>query len=129
MSEQESAIKSPLYDWVDTETKHIDIVASWENMCLTYDALRFSDRLPDGERLEEFKWITHNMNAFLTKTRNKLLTCQDREAMVEVLRKSLYPSGKVELGDRKSLAYQKLRQQWIMSALMKLDMMDERTEE
>ena len=129
MSEQESATKSPLGDWVDAETKHIDIVASWENMCLTYDALRFSDHLSDGERLEEFKWITHNMNAFLTKTRNKLLTCQDREAMVEVLRRSLYPSGKIELGDRKSLAYQKLRQQWIMSSLMKLDMMDERTEE
>ena len=129
MNEQASATKSPLFDWVDAETKHIDVVASWENMYLTYDTLRFSDRLADDERLEEFKWITHNMNIFLTKMRNKLLTCQNKDAMVEVLRRCLYPTGKVDLSDRKSLAFQKLRQQWIVSTIAKLNMMSEETEE
>ena len=32
-------------DWVDEETRHIDVVASWESLCDTYDALRFTDQL------------------------------------------------------------------------------------
>lgn len=120
--------KSSLHDWVDLETRHIDVIASWENLCSTYDALRFSDPLPDVDRLEEYKWITQNMNRFLTKMRNKLLTCINREAMIEVLHRSLNPTGKVELGTRQALAYQKLRQQWIMSAITKLNLMEQQNE-
>lgn len=123
MTEQESStdvVRSPLYDWVDTETRHIDIVASWENLCSTYDALRFSDPLADEERLGEFKWIVHHMNVFLTKMRRKLLSCRNADAMMEALENSFTPVGKMELNERKSLAYQKLRQQWIMAAMMKL---------
>lgn len=120
--------KTSIHDWVDLETRHIDVVASWENLCSTYDALRFSDPLSDVERLEEYKWITHNMNKFLTKIKNKLLTCINEEAMIEVLQRSLTPTGKVELGTRQALAYQKLRQQWIMSAITKLNLMEQQTE-
>lgn len=120
--------KSSLHDWIDLETRHIDVVASWENLCSTYDALRFTDPLSDVNRLEEYKWITQNMNRFLTKMRNKLLTCINREAMIEVLHQSLNPTGKVELGTRQALAYQKLRQQWIMSTITKLNLMEQQNE-
>lgn len=117
--------KSSLNDWVDTETRHIDVVASWESMCSTYDALRFTDPLSDAERLGEFKWIVHHMNSFLTKIRNKLMTCKDSDSMIEVLQASFTPTGKMELNERKTLAYQKLKQQWVMSAIAKLTMMSE----
>ena len=121
--------KSLLNDWVDAETNHIDVVASWENLCSTYDALRFTDPLTDEERLGEFKWIVQYMNAFLTKIRTKLLTCQDEMTMIELLQESFTPTGKMELNDRRALAYQKLKQQWIMSTIMKLKMMQENMEE
>lgn len=125
-----SVEQSPVNDWIVEETRHIDVVASWENLCSTYDALRFTDPLADEERLGEFKWIIHQMNSFLSKIRSKLLSCKDVEAMVEVLRKSFNPTGKMELSERKMLAYQKLKQQWIMSAMTKLSMMgEEQTEE
>lgn len=117
------------HDWVEDATVHVDVVASWESLCDTYDALRFTDRLSDEERLEEFKWIVQQMNAFLTKMRTKLLTCRDKEAMVELMASSMTPAGKVELGTRKALVYQKLRQQWLKTGVTRLGTMIEMEEE
>ena len=115
-------------DWVDEETRHIDVVASWESLCDTYDALRFTDQLSDAERLEEYKWIVQQMNSFLTKIRTKLLSCKDPEAMVELLGTSFTPTGKMELSARKALVYQKLRQQWVRTEIMRLQTMLAQTE-
>ena len=123
MTGQESITN--IREWIDEETRHIDLVASWESLCDTYDALRFTDRLSDADRLEEYKWIVQQMNSFLTKTRSKLLTCKDMEAMIEFLSKSFTPMGKVDLSNRKALVYQKLRQQWVRTEIMKLQTMME----
>lgn len=118
MTEQESITN--IYKWVDEETRHIDLVASWENLCDTYDALKFTDRLSDADRLEEYKWIVQQMNSFMTKIRTKLLTCKDIDAMIILLGKSYTPAGKVDLSTRKALVYQKLRQRWIAMAIIHL---------
>ena len=118
MPRQESV--GSLRDWIDGETRHIDVVASWESLCDTYDSLRFSDRLSDAERLEEYKWIVQQMNSFLSKMGTKLRSCRDAEAMLDLLAASFTPTGKVDLGTRRSLVYQKLRQQWVRSAIMEL---------
>lgn len=115
-----------LHDWVNRETQHVDVIASWESLCDTYDTLRFSDPLSDSERLEEYKWIVHHMNSFLSKTRSRLMTCHDKEAMIEVLTIILKPAGKMVLNDRRTLAFQKLRQQWIFAMINKLKLMEER---
>jgi hypothetical protein len=112
-------------DWVEEETRHIDVVASWESLCDTYDALRFSDRLSDAERLDEYKWIVQQMNSFLSKVRTKLLSCKDLEAMEQLLTATFTPAGKMELGTRRALVYQKLRQQWIRTRLAMLAQMRE----
>ena len=126
MNEQESTIdKSVLHDLVDEETTHVDVVASWENLCGVYDALRFTDVLADSERLEEFKWITQQMNSFLSKMRTKLLSCSTVDAMMDLLEQSYFPAGKVELSDRKSLAFQCLKQRWITMLKHRLRMLDE----
>lgn len=118
MPRQESS--TSIRDWIEEETRHIDVVASWESLCDTYDSLRFSDPLSDGERLEEFKWIVQQMNSFLTKMRTKLASCRDIEAMVELLGSSFLPMGKMDLSARKALVYQKLRQQWVRTEIMRL---------
>ena len=118
MTEQEST--TSIRDWVEEETRHIDVVASWESLCDTYDALRFTDPLSDTERLDEFKWIVQQMNVFLSKIRTKLLSCKDMEAMVEVLGQSFVPSGKMDLSTRRSLVYQKLKQQWVRTEIARI---------
>lgn len=107
-------------EWIETETTHVDVVASWESLCDTYDALRFTDPLSDVERLDEFKWIVQQMNSFLTKMRTKLLSCRDLEAMIEALASTTQPAGRMDLSARKALVYQKLRQQWIRTEIMRL---------
>lgn len=121
MPRQESA--GSLREWIEEETRHIDVVASWENMNDTYDALRFTDPLSDVERLEEYKWIVQQMNSFLTKMRTKMLSCRDHEAMMEMLATNFTPTGKMELSARKALVYQKLRQQWVRTEIMRLQTM------
>lgn len=130
MPRQESA--GSLREWVEEETRHIDVVASWESLNETYDALRLTDPLSDTERLEEYKWIVQQMNSFLTKMRTKLMSCKDLETMVEMLGTSFTPMGKVDLSARRALVYQKLRQQWVRTEIMRLQTMlaqDMETEE
>ncbi len=109
-----------ILSWVDEETRAIDVVASWESLCDTYDVLRFTDRLSDADRLEEYRWIVQQMNIFLSKMRKSLLTCKDRKAMAELLETKMVPVGKVDLTTRKALVYQKLRQQWVRMAITRL---------
>lgn len=118
MPRQEST--TSIKDWIDEETRHIDVVASWESLCDTYDTLRFTDQLADAERLDEFKWIVQQMNSFLTKIRTRLLSCKDIEAMIEMLGTTMNPAGKMDLSTRRALVYQKLRQQWVRTTAAKL---------
>lgn len=128
MPRQESA--GSIREWIDEETRHIDVIASWESLNDTYDALRLTDPLSDAERLEEYKWIVQQMNSFLTKTRTKLLSCKDIDAMIEMLWASFTPMGKMELSTRRALVYQKLRQQWVRTEIMRLQTMQaQETEE
>ena len=126
MYRQESI--TSIKDWIESETRHIDVIASWESLCDTYDALRFTDHLSDAERLEEYKWIVQQMNSFLTKIRTKLLSCKDLEAMVEALKASYTPAGKIDLSARRALVYQKLRQRWMGTMINQLMAMLEQQE-
>lgn len=100
--------------WVDNECRKIDFVASWTTLVSCYDQLSFIDSLDDAMRMEEFKWIVHEMNKFLTRTRNALLKCEDWTDAVDWLGNHLDSTDAVS--DRKSLAYQMLRQRWILNA-------------
>lgn len=124
MNEQVSGTDD-IHDLIDIETRHIDVVASWENLYSAYDTLRFTDHLSDNERLDEFKWVVQQMNAFLTRIRTKLLICKDIDAMLETLSQNVVPKGKTELVERRALVYQKLKQQWIKSLAIRLNTMRE----
>ena len=56
----------------------------------------------------------------------KLLTCSDPESMAQILQTMFTPQGKVNISDRKNLAYHKLRQRWVMQMLVNLEEMASR---
>lgn len=113
--------KDILHNLIDEETRALDVVASWEELCSTYRVLEFSDPLSDTVRLEEFKWIIKEMNKFLTRMRKKLMTCRTFEITKQALNDSFTPTGSVNIDNRRSLAYQKLRQAWIMTMIANLN--------
>lgn len=114
-----------LHDWIDAETRPLDVVASWESLCDAYRALEFSDPISDTVRLEEFKWIIKEMNKFLTRMRTKLMPCREIDDAIQALLESFTPTGKVTIEGRRSLAYQKLRQRWITQAINQLSQMNQ----
>jgi hypothetical protein len=113
MASSDKAIeKDALHDWVEEETRALDVVASWETLCDVYRTLEFSDPLSDAMRLEEFKWIIAEMNKHLTRARNKLMKCRDPESMIEELN-GMFTSTGATVSNRMDLTYHKMRQIWI----------------
>jgi len=113
--------KNILHDWVEDETRQLDVIASWESLCDTYRLLEFSDEISDTVRMEEYKWIIREMNKNLTRARKQLLTCKDPDSMQTVLMDMYTPAGGMTLTSRKEVAYHKLRQSWIRQMLGNLE--------
>lgn len=116
--------KDALHDWVEDETRALDVVASWETLCDVYRTLEFNDPLSDTMRMEEFKWIIGEMNKHLSRARRKLLTCTDPETMIEVLSK-MYVSTEAKVSNRMDLTYHKLRQMWVSKMIARLNSITE----
>ncbi len=127
MDSSKAIEKDELHDWVENETRALDVVASWETLCDVYRTLEFNDPINDAMKLEEFKWIIENMNRHLTSARKKLLSCPDPESMKETLSK-MFISEQAKVSDRRSLTYHKLRQMWVSRMIATLDTMMTREE-
>lgn len=116
--------KSELHDWVEDETRALDVVASWETLCDVYRTLEFTDPIGDDMKMQEFQWIIAEMNKHLKRARNRLMSCNSPEAMKEVLSK-MFTSTNTTITNRKSLTYHKLRQMWVTQMITKVDVMME----
>ena len=128
-SSNETIEKSALHDWVEQETRPLDLVASWESLCVTYKTLEFTDPISDTTKMEEFKWIIKEINKHLTRARKTLLTCRDIDSIRQTLLNMFSPTGSASITNRSDLAYHKLKQQWINQMLLQLQMMEEQTTE
>lgn len=120
--------KDFLHDWVENETRALDVVASWETLCDVYRTLEFNDPLSDAMRMEEYKWIIGEMNKHLSRARKKLLTCTDPMSMKEVLT-NMFISTEAKVSNRMDLTYHKLRQMWVSQMIANLEAMMETMEE
>lgn len=112
--------KDFLHDWVEKETRALDVVASWETLCDVYRTLEFNDPLSDAMRMEEYKWIIGEMNKHLSRARKKLLNCTDPSAMREVLIQMFTPTD-AKVSNRMDLTYHKLRQMWVSQMIAQID--------
>ena len=122
MDSSSQIAKSDLHDWVEDETRALDVVASWETLCDVYRTLEFTDPVSDAMKMEEFKWIIAEMNKHLSRARKKLLSCSDPESMMDVL-KNMFSSTGTTVTNRMDLTYHKLRQMWVSQMIAKLDTM------
>lgn len=130
MESSNAVERDVLHDWIEDETRALDVVASWETLCDVYHTLEFNDPLSDAMRMEEYKWIIAEMNKHLSRARRKLLNCADPESMMEAL-SQMFTSTEAKVSNRMDLTYHKLRQMWVSGMIAKLGTMMEtmRTEE
>lgn len=122
--------KDDLHDLIEIQTTPVDIIASWENLCTVYDTLRFVDDINDAMRLEEFKWIVKEMNKHLSRAKTKLMKCEDPESAKMSMINMMSQNGQMNLTSRREIAYQKLKQIWIMNMIqmvesLQMDTMEE----
>ena len=106
-----------LAEWAEIECRHIDLIASWETLMSVYDALGFIGPDTDDAKLAEFKQIITEMNKFLTRMKNGLSNASTAETAVEYLLSNLYSTEMVKIKNRPGIAYNKLKQQWVMHSI------------
>jgi len=106
-----------LAEWADRECRHLDLIASWETLLAVYEALGFIGPGDDDRRLEEFKTVIGELNKFLTRMKNGLAKTTDIEDAVEFLKGHINTSDMNSVRTRPSIAYNKLKQQWLMQSI------------
>lgn len=112
------------------ETEVLDFVSSWSNLHTTYEQLGFTDVIPDNERIKEYQWIISQMNRHLGRMRSALLPIKEASDALDYMREHMKPKGVIDITDRKSLAYQTLRQAWMARMAMAFsEMVAEQREE
>ena len=106
-----------LANWADENTRHLDLVASWETLLSVYDVLQFIDPINDEIRLSEFKWIIGEINKFLTRMKSGLDKTSGVDAAVEYLKRYADTKDTTSIKARRELAYNKLKQRWVMQSI------------
>lgn len=109
-----------LAEWADRECRHLDLIASWEELLSVYAAMGFRGPDTDDQQLVEFKAVITELNKFLTRMKNGLAKAQSVEAAIEFLSESAYATEMNQVKSRQGIAYNKLKQHWVMRSIMTL---------
>ena len=112
-----------LAEWADQECRHIDLIASWETLLSVYQVLGFSGPDTDDAKLTEFKQIITEMNRFLTRMRSGLVKSQTPDDAIEFLMSHVYATEMGSIKNRQNIAYNKLKQRWIIQSIAALQSM------
>lgn len=107
--------------WAEEECRHLDLIASWEDLMSIYDALRFDGPDSDEQRLDEFKFIIAELNRFLTRMRNGLARTRGIDDAIEFLVRHVNTMDVSAIEGRKQIAYNKMKQQWVRRSIMVLN--------
>lgn len=99
---------------VEGAFKLTDFRSMFDIINSVYTGLQFQDKLTDAERIAEYKYITQQLRKYISGRQEPILSCGgDLEQMLRTVEAWL--SDAPEYGDdRKSLAYNFLRDEWIM---------------
>jgi hypothetical protein len=112
-----------LAEWAERECRHLDLIASWEILLSVYEVLGFDGPGNDEQRLTEFKTVITELNKFLTRMRNGLAKTKDIDAAIEFLAGAANTSDLNAVKTRASVAYNKLKQRWVMQSIAVLQTM------
>lgn len=132
MPRWDSSNNSWLAQYIEHETRHLDLVASWERLVAIYESMHFVDEMTDRIRLEEFKWIIRETNKFLTRCRNQLQTPVKNGnpmGVINYLMSQYSTKDSTNIDTRQALVYSKLKQDWIYQTALKLQTMMENMNE
>ncbi|WP_299315073.1 hypothetical protein [uncultured Halomonas sp.] len=111
-----------LADWAEQECRHLDLIASWETLLTLYEVLGFMGPDNDEDRLAEFKQVIGELNKFLTRMKNGLKGTRDISDAIEFLAGHANTVDMNAVRTRATVAYNKMKQQWIAQSVSVLQM-------
>lgn len=89
-----------------------DFRGMWSTLNAMYDELRFDDKITDNQRIDEYRWIVQQLRKYMFSKQDDILGCQSLEDMIDKVDSLI--SNAAEYGeDRKHIAYNFLRDQWL----------------
>jgi hypothetical protein len=106
-----------LADWAEKECQHVDLIASWETLLAVYDVLGFDGPDNDEIKLAEFKQVVGELNKFLTRMKNGINKSATISDAVEFLMSYSSTTDMTGIRTRSSVAYNKLKQRWIVQSI------------
>lgn len=109
-----------LAEWADSECRHIDLIASWEELMNAYQVLGFTGPDTDEERLAEFKLVVGETNKFLSRMKNGLAKTSSLEDAIDYLALHINTADMNQVKVRPSIVYNKLKQKWLYRAISTL---------
>ena len=112
-----------LAEWAEAECRHLDLIASWETLLSVYDALGFTGPDTDDQKLVEFKTVITDLNKFLTRMKNGLAKVKATDDAVQFLMGHAYATEMGQIKNRPNIAYNKLKQRWIIQSIAALQSM------
>jgi len=110
-----------LADIIERSCGHLDLVASWEVLLSVYETLSFVDQITDDIRLSEFREIIHETNKFLTRAKKGLRSTANVDDAIAYLNTQFNTKDSQNVRNRTQLAYNKLKQQWIVQTKYALE--------
>ena len=93
-----------------------NLIGWWYPIQNKYRQFGFNDVLSDAEMIEEYDYIAHNLNKYISSHKNQVMGSGDFEQMYDEL-EALHAKADEGGKERKKLVYASLRDDWLVSAM------------
>ena len=92
-----------------------NLIGYWPDIQQRYKMMGFTDQLTDKEKIEEYDYITKQLNKYLSAHHDEVLSkCDSDLSMMLGVIKNLLDKAPTVTKDRKSLVYMAMRDDWLI---------------
>lgn len=99
-----------------------NLVGWWYQIQNKYRQFGFNDVLSDAEMIEEYDYIAHNLNKYISSHKHQIMDSGDLEQIYNEL-ESLHAKADDGGKERKKLVYASLRDDWLINAMGNVEVM------
>lgn len=98
--------------WITQYFLMPDILGYWQDIKRRYETMGFADKLSDRERIDEYDYITQQMNKYISRHQDQVLADADLERMLAEV-SDMHAHAPFEGRERKMLVYFSMRDDWL----------------
>ena len=89
-----------------------NILGYWGDIQARYNMMGFTDKLTDKDKIEEYDYITRQLNKYISSHKVQITKSNDLDTMLAVV-EELHSKAPFEAKERKTLVYMAMRDSWL----------------